>query len=506
MIGRLAVGFTVLLLGAASVAAGQDRWVAPKCDLKPGHHMVNGGLLYLKSATNTTFQAQREKDLRDAHRTLTEAITQNKQDKNGAAWYYLARYYGLSNDLAGADSAFRRAQELAPKCKDDIATWRKLLWTPVFNQGVQAYNSGKSDSAIYLFSLAAAVHPEPIGLAALASLYANANQVDSALKYYERTAEVAAADTQYTDERRQALYNRAALVYQVASTTADSTLQPQRWREAAAAFRTYVQAYPSDVQAKAALASAYTRMNQNDSALALYRQIVEKADSADPGALFAAGAAMFNAAPEQPDTAVSAAACRKTAKTPADRKTCDQEARAVRARHDSVSKVTYRLAASAFEAGLLRSPYSRDGLFNSVSTYYVLGDTAKIVPTARRLVAVDPMSRSALRLAAAAHQMSGKVDSTVYYVTQAESLLVVDVTVQSFRITEQGATFSAIATNFHSKPSPPAKLTIEFLSAKGDVIASQPAEIPALQPGAMHDIQAQALGKGMAAWRYKKSG
>ena len=74
MIGRHAVAFTVLLLGAASVAAGQDRWVAQKCDLKPGHPMVNGGLLYLKSATNTTFQAQREKDLRDAYRTLNEAI------------------------------------------------------------------------------------------------------------------------------------------------------------------------------------------------------------------------------------------------------------------------------------------------------------------------------------------------------------------------------------------------------------------------------------------------
>jgi len=495
MIGRLAVGFTVLLLGAASVVAGQDRWVAPKCDLKPGHHMVNGGLLYLKSATNTTFQAQRDKDLRDAYRTLNEAITQNKQDKNGAAWYYLARYYGLSNDLAGADSAFRRAQDLAPKCKDDIASWRRLLWTPVFNQGVQAYNAGKTDSAIYLFSLAAAINPEPVGLAALAALYANSNQVDSALTYYGRTAEVAGADTQYTTEKRQALYNRAALLY-----------QSQRWPEASGAFRAYLTAYPTDVQAMAAMASTYSRMNQNDSALALYRQILEHADSADPSALFAAGAAMFNAAPEQPDTAASAGACRKNAKTPADRKTCDQEARAVRARHDSVSKVTYRLAARAFEAGLLRSPYSRDGLFNSVSTYYVLGDTAKIVPTARRLVAVDPMNRAALRLAAAAHQMSGKVDSTLYYVTQAESLLVVDVTVQSFRITEQGATFSAIATNFHDKPSTPVKVTVEFLSAKGEVVASQPAEIPALQPGAMHDIQAQGTGTGMAAWRYKKSG
>jgi hypothetical protein len=87
MIVKGAVGLTALLLGIVSVGAAQERWVTPKCDIKPGHFMVNSGLLYLRSATNTNFQAQREKDLRDAQRTLTQAITQNGQEKNGAAWY-----------------------------------------------------------------------------------------------------------------------------------------------------------------------------------------------------------------------------------------------------------------------------------------------------------------------------------------------------------------------------------------------------------------------------------
>lgn len=271
---RRAVGFTALLLAAPSVAAAQDRWIAPKCDVKPGHFMVNSGLLYLRSATNTNYQAQREKDLRDAQRTLLQAITDNGQDKNGAAWYYLARYYGLIDQLAGADSAFRRAQALLPACKDDIVGWRKTLWTPVFNQGVQAYKAEKTDSALHYFQLAAAIHPEPLGVSALAGLFANANQVDSALKYYDRAAEVAAADTQYVKERREALYNRAVLLY-----------QNERWNDAVASFRAYVTSYPGDVQALAALATAYSRINQGDSAMAIYRQIVERADSAEPSAL-----------------------------------------------------------------------------------------------------------------------------------------------------------------------------------------------------------------------------
>ena len=494
MIVKGAVSCTALLLGIVSLGAAQERWVTPKCDLKPGHFMVNSGLLYLKSATNTNFQAQREKDLRDAQRVLLDAITKNGQEKNGAAWYYLARYYGLVDQLAGADSAFGRAQGLVPGCKDDIATWRKTLWTPVFNQGVQAYNAGKTDSAMHYFQLAVAINPDPVSVSTLAGLFADANQVDSALKYYARAAEGAVTDTLYSKERRLALYNRAALLY-----------QKERWSEAASAFRDYLAKYPSDVQAMAALASTFARNKQNDSAMAIYRGIVEHADSADPNALFTAGAAMFNSAPEQPDTAKSAGECRRAAKTPAERTKCGQDARAARARHDTLTKATYRMAARAFEAGLARSPFARDGLYNSVSTYYLLGDTAKIVPTVRRLVAVDPMNRASLKLGAAAYQMKGHVDSTMYYLAQADSVLVVDVTIQSFRISDQGASFDALVTNFHDKPSPALKLTVEFLSAKGDVIATQPADVPALQPTTMHELKVTAIGKGIAAWRYKRA-
>lgn len=463
MIVSRAVGLTLLLLGMTSGAAAQDRWVAPKCDIKPGHFMVNSGLLYLKSATNTNYQAQREKDLRDAERTLVQAITQNGQDKNGAAWYYLGRYHGLRDQVAAADTAFTRAQALLPACKDDIATWRKTLWTPVFNQGVQAYNAGKTDSAMYYFRVAAAIRPEPVGVAALAALFANANQIDSALKYYERAAEVSGADTQYVKERREALYNRAALLYQNA-----------RWDDAVGAFRAYLVAYPGDVQAMAALASTFTQNNHPDSALAVYRKVLERADSADPGALFAAGNAMFNSA-------------------------------ASRGQQDSVAKSTYRMAARAFEAGLARAPLARDGLFNVVNTYYLLGDTARIVPAVRRLIAIDPMNRSGLRLAAAAFQMRGRQDSTVFYIAQAESILVVDVTVQTFRPKEQGASLLATVTNFHTKPSPAVKVVFEFLNTKGEVVATQTGDIPTLAPAATHDLQIEAIGTGITAWRYRKA-
>src|SRR2546430_3483369 len=69
----------------------------------------------LPISSDTKFEDQRQKDLKDAYRVLTQAVTTGGQEKNPAAWYYLARYYEFQNDLGGADSTFAKAQELAPK-------------------------------------------------------------------------------------------------------------------------------------------------------------------------------------------------------------------------------------------------------------------------------------------------------------------------------------------------------------------------------------------------------
>src|SRR5882672_10138177 len=116
------VGILVAAVAIASTGAAQqaNRWAVPKCDLKPAHFLVNSGLLYLKSATESKFEDQKQKDLRDANRVLTQALTTGNQEKNPAAWYYFGRYYLMVGDLPGADSSFTRAETLKPECKEDI--------------------------------------------------------------------------------------------------------------------------------------------------------------------------------------------------------------------------------------------------------------------------------------------------------------------------------------------------------------------------------------------------
>src|SRR2546427_6420026 len=184
---RQAVGLIVSLLVAAPLgrAAGQGQ-VIQKCEIRPGHQLVNSGALYLKSASDTKFEDQRQKDLKDAYRVLTQAVTTGGQEKNPAAWYYLARYYEFQNDLGGADSTFAKAQELAPKCKDEIELRRRGLWVPVFNSGIQAWQAGNTDSAIASFRRANAIYTgEPAGFIYIATLLSGAGQPDSAVKDFK---------------------------------------------------------------------------------------------------------------------------------------------------------------------------------------------------------------------------------------------------------------------------------------------------------------------------------
>ena len=63
---KQAIGLVVCLVTAAPCRGeAQQIWLPAACELKPGHYLVNSGLLYLKSAASTKFAEQRTKDLKD---------------------------------------------------------------------------------------------------------------------------------------------------------------------------------------------------------------------------------------------------------------------------------------------------------------------------------------------------------------------------------------------------------------------------------------------------------
>jgi len=522
-IGVLAVACAVSLAPASMSA--QQIWLPAACDIKPGNQLVNNGMQSLKSAFTTKFADQRTKDLKEAERVLTQAVTTGKQEKTPAAWYYLGRYYLMVQDAAGADSALEKAQTMAPTCKEDIGLYRRQAWVPLFNAGVQAWQAGNTDSAIVAFRHANEVYRgEPMGLIYIANLFVGredpdtalkradaakyhtdslvyATRLDSAAKYF-RLAVPAASDPKYARERRDAFLNVARVYH-----------SDKRYSEAIAAYKEFLAVgnYPNDVQAMASLAAIYMVQNQRDSAMALYNGLVAHADSATADDLFAAAQSVLGVIPSSPDTSAMDASCTTAQKKKTPALTvrqiavrCQPAALDTMRKFHALADPQYRLVVQMYEAGLAKNPYNRDALYNLTGISYLIGDTAKVLPLARRVYAADPMNRLTLAKIAGGFQLLGQKDSVLRYLQLADSLPI-EVTVGNFITTDKGAELSGLFTNFHSKSSRPVTITFEFLDKTGAVVASKPQDVPALESGANQSFKVTADQPAIAAWRYKRS-
>ena len=493
--GIQAVALVFAMMGLAAHGGAQ---VSPRCDVKPGHFLVNSGVLYLKSADSTKFADQRERDLRDALRVLTQALTTAGQQKNPAAWYYLGRYYVKRQDLAGADSAFARAVALAPPCAQDINLWRRQLWAPVMNAGIAAWKGGNTDSAIASFRRANQIYTaEPAGFAYLGTLFANANQPDSAAKYLALAA-AAAQDTQYAKDKKDAMFNLARVYHRA-----------QRWDAAAQAYKNYLAAYPDDVQATAGLASAYAAQGRRDEAIALYAQMLQHADSAEASDLFGAGQQILNGL-TPPDTTAQGGHCRTETRSASRALTvrqiaarCDSTTRMAMRNFEASVQGQYRMVERAYEAGLAKNPYDREALFTLAGVAVLTSDTARALAAAHRLYAVDPLNSSTLRMVAQTWQLRGKSDSALRYLQIADSIPVA-VTVGTFSSDEHGAAVGGILTNARPRSNSALTLTFEFLSAKGDVVTTETLSVAPIAPGGNQAFDLKVSGAGIVAWRYRR--
>jgi tetratricopeptide (TPR) repeat protein len=484
---------------------------------------------------------QRDLQLVQARQGLREAIVQDNQGTNPAAWYYLGRYYVVVGDVAGADSALARAATLAPNCAEDIATYRAGLWGKLLNDALTAWQDGKQDSALARLHLAARFEPRnPKAFATVAGLYASRGADDSAFAYYRLAARTAGEDAAFAHDKKEALSNgwhlvvrrvqghpaaqRAArvragldsiqrgitndstvLARLVASSqsrksrgaklaspdqqlfTRDSTARAQaaaRHRGALAAavqqlaadssalttafapgidaLQEYLATYPGEIDAATTLAMLYAQSGHAADAAAVFDSVAAHAKDLDPDALFGPGTRM-------------------------------------------VGQGLYRPGARALTLGLAKNPYRREALFSLAVAYYQLHDSTALLPTAQRVLALDPLNRASLKLVAAGWDFRRQRDSTKAYVARADSGLAVEISVVGFLPDSAGASLSAVANNLKAAPSNPFRLTLEFLDAAGRVIVTLTQDVPAMPPRHSQAFDLRVNGTGVTGWRYRAS-
>jgi tetratricopeptide (TPR) repeat protein len=479
---RAMIASAVLLLPLAATAAEAQQRVmsdrvakampaayrAPDCGLKSGHFKVSSGATYLKTSIETDVPENKERALENAEKVLLESMRQNNQASNPAAWYYLGRVYLQRGDLVGADTALTRAEKMAPDCAKEIDGYRQNAWVALIKGGNGFEEQKNLDSALALYTQAGVIfRKSPIPYYQAASVFNEQGKTDSAAAYYGKAVAAGANATDTTEKkiRDRSAFNQGALL-----------LNAQKHAEAAKVFEEYLQRMPNDIEAKRGLAAAYRGLGQADKAQALEQQIVAAGGSA-AGAAGGGGAG-----------------------------SADLMNVGVNLYNDK----KYAEAAEAFAKVSAAEPHNRDALFNLANTYLALKDGAKLLATAQRLSAIEPLSENSLKLVGEGYKQAGNVDEAVKTAEQVLALPV-DVRVTDFTSAAGGASLSATATGREAqtaagKPIPPvpAAITVEFLDAKGTPVGSQDVQIPALKAGQTHEIKAAAQGAGIAAWRYKR--
>ena len=210
---RLSAVTAGLVLAGATVLSGQKVGrPQPPCTIEPGHFRITSAVLDLKIAAEQP--NQRDRMLAQARDVLVRSIRDDKQDANPAAWYYLGRYSVEVGDAAGADTAFTRAETLAPQCKADIAAYRGRLSESMMNQGLTLWQAGNADSAIVLLRLAYAVdRTNPRPLFQLGNLYAGQNMIDSTAAVLREGCTSRRHRQAFADAKRDALLTVARLAY-----------------------------------------------------------------------------------------------------------------------------------------------------------------------------------------------------------------------------------------------------------------------------------------------------
>lgn len=486
-----------LLAALAGTASAQQRGAAPECRLNyRSNFRLNGAQQHLATAERASHVTDKLRRANDALRVLGEAARAGGVDQL-TLWFFMGQAQAITGDLAGADTSWTRAEALADEnCKVELARRRRNEFIPFNNAAVQAIQDQQGDSAIRAFQNGLKIYRgDPAVYITIGTLYLQQEREDSAVAYFRKGA-LSSNEPRTLAIRSTALFNAARLLQRA-----------RRWEQADTVYREYIRIQPNDAEARAGLANVLNSMGRRAEATAMYDSMLASADSLTSFDLFDIGVALFRQA--QGDTAAA----------------------------DSTRQhEMYHKAARAFELGLGKNPNLRDALYNLTNTYLALNDTALALNAARRLVATDPLSSSALRLLAAGYQryamgygaamraaaaardtatvmrlrpvVTAYQDSTVATLSRGDSIPV-ELQVTRFDPADTTATLRGAVSNRQSTEQPGFTLTFEFLNGAGEVVATQAVEVPTLNPlggaGGLYDFSVTANGRGIIAYRYRRS-
>ncbi|TFH65161.1 MAG: hypothetical protein E4G90_06685, partial [Gemmatimonadales bacterium] len=426
------------------------KYAIPLCPLTFGGNLRNAQNK-LRDGHEDKNAEKRANALDESMQILLGALSTD-QGNSAAAWYLLARNYLVRGDLAGADSAFTKVEQMQPDCDLDTQQYRQNAWMMLANAGITKQQEEDNDSTLILLRAATRIFRGlPHVFENLGILFANNGMVDSAAFYFRQALDVSRTDSTLITNRNSSALNLALMNQRLG-----------KHEEAIATLREFLQWNENDTDARRSLAYSFREAGMVDSATVIENSLVRdfatmNLDSLSFIDLMAVGVTQFNA----------------------DR---------------------YDEAAEIFTKLMMRNPWSRDAVYNLANTLLALKDMVRLTEVSKQLIEIEPMNEDAYRLLGQGYRERSQ-DSLV---ATAERLvgLPIHVEITGFQI---GSTsrIEGIATGREANDptgaiKPPTALTLvfEFLDESGGVVASREIDVPALAPTEEHALQTEAAAPG----------
>ena len=382
-----------------------------------------------------------------------------RADSTNPKAYLLAAQANLGlDDYETAARMLDEAERLRPIYQLETERIRETAWIEKYQEAAPLVNAGEYEESIVLFEQANAIYRErPEVMLTLGQVYAQTGQYDEAVENFQAAQAIIDSErTEQMDSATAASWRQqgADLPVMIAQTL----VQAEQYEEASRALEELLAEDPENVAYLRTLGATLIRMEQPDSAQAVFNRILE-IDGLPSSDYYQVGIGLYQAE-------------------------------------------EYTQAADAFEKAVDASVNDRDALemwARSLIAAYPTGEGApeppagaldEIIMTSERWMELDPNNRNAYLIKAQPANRMGDEDTASDLVGQIEAFPVSVDNLQLQRSSMGGGLVVGTLTNASATQGSTATIEVTFYDAAGGVIGVEEAtvQVPAAETQAQFRV------------------
>jgi tetratricopeptide (TPR) repeat protein len=205
-----------------------------------------------------------------------------KDADTSRSWFVLGRVQAAMGNLAAADSAFDKAEQMWPEYVKETDDERLRAYAEAFRTGSAALQANDLATAVTKLEGARAIYSKhPVALLNLAIAYSRQNEREKAIGAFQDALKIlrdpAAKGAIKPEEAKQ----WAQWEEDVSRDLAQALAFANRNEEAVQAYEAYLATHPENVTMRSNLAVVYSRMGKTAEAAKVYNDLLNQDLSAD---------------------------------------------------------------------------------------------------------------------------------------------------------------------------------------------------------------------------------